>query len=288
MSSSDRESTSNSPRILKALLALGEGSPDQLTERKQRARDAVERLSADRVDVRLLRTDRTTPDVALELAADIRIGDLDIIALADGARLPSTGAGPALIDLASELGVVVLLIEGGLVGEYSSPLGGARYTSGGKRRSAYRASVRMRAASEADLSKRGDTDRPPFGYVIDSAASGYCSWRPDPATTPVIVDIYSRLEQGFSCSDVAAELNERSGGAVFSASTRPWNSFSVARLAKHPLYTGMINRGFRGLARLLNGKSAILRRPGRVGWLSYPHLAHVDRFLWERANARLR
>lgn len=89
-------------------------------------------------------------------------------------------------------------------------------------------------------------------------------------------------------SDVAAELNERSGGAVFSASTRPWNSFSVARLAKHPLYTGMINRGFRGLARLLDGKSAILRRPGRVGWLSYPHLAHVDRFLWERANARLR
>ncbi len=99
----------------------------------------------------------------------------------------------------------------------------------------------------------------PFGYRLHRAVvdNNVVTTRPvDPATGPVVIDIYGMRDAGATPSDIAASLNQRS---ILTVNGNRWDRRSIITVLRNPIY------------RSANGYEPI-----------------VDPELWERVNEQMR
>src|SRR5579862_4634033 len=130
--------------------------------------------------------------------------------------------------------------------------------------------------------------RPPYGYQVKYVDKRRAFVR-DPATSPIVGEIFRRYVEGASVWGVAEWLNDRKIPTSSRTAAR-WHSNVVHKILQNPLYTGDLIIGRHKGAKSSNGKRTSKRVTDKSAWVvaadALPAL--VDRHTFEAAQQRFK
>lgn len=109
----------------------------------------------------------------------------------------------------------------------------------------------------------------PYGYrrIHDDRTGKLIRQEPEPAESPVVLDIFTRIYEGHSLRSIARSLNER---GTLPRNGTPWTEFRIRSIALRPVYAGLrmhnTERGNRryqpGITQLTEGTWDAIVDPG--------------------------
>lgn len=157
-------------------------------------------------------------------------------------------------------------------------------------------SVKVRTAMQTRMEKGKFINHTPYGYRKDPADKHHLI--PDPATAPVVAEIFRAISEGVSTSEMAKELNRREIPTPLQYKRhrlKPacadrrllWSHVTVLNILHNYKYTGAMVNHTRE-SRYLRDPSQ--RRTAQDEWIvtEGTHEALVSREAYEQANAALR
>ena len=128
-----------------------------------------------------------------------------------------------------------------------------------------------------------------YGYIKPPGTKSDAELRKDPAAGPIYEEVFRRLEDGASYSEISDWLNGREIPPGPSCRSGRWDSAMVARIVRNPILKGVRQRN-RKMSRRINKtgrRRSIDAPPEELLERVCPHLAFIEPARFDRVNALL-